>query len=432
MQRFLNSDFPPCRLIAWCHVGGHLRPQLITKKIIDFFDMTVACSPYTYECNAIQSLPENTREERTDMVYGPTDFENFNGITPMPHNGFNVGYIGTVDYTKMHKRFIEMCKMIQIDDAKFIVCGGNMGGHLPWKAKQLGIGEKMDFRQYVDPGSVLCELDVYGYPLCEDTYAASELNIQEAMFAGVPVVAFPYGGIKRLITDHQTGLLVNTEKEYAEAIEYLYHNPVERKRIGSNAAQYAQQVFGAENAAPNMKKVYDKVLSIPKLKRKWSLGGDAVRYAPGEMDPPQEEDLVSGSDYFIESLGDQGEEFKLSKMSVDISEIFEAEKEIACLSDLMQRTVRNSYGNYYNNDPYFRLWTALFLMRHGNYMEAAMHLAKSIEFGLGHWRVLWYLCQACDAMGEKAYAKKLAEKIVQESPQFNEAREYLNGATGNS
>jgi len=51
---------------------------------------------------------------------------------------------------------------------------------------------------------VIETFDVYGYPLCADTYASGELNLQEVMYAGVPPVVFPYGGVKGLVEHDRT------------------------------------------------------------------------------------------------------------------------------------------------------------------------------------------------------------------------------------
>ena len=110
-----------------------------------------------------------------------------------------------------------------------------------------------------DIRSVLESLDVYGYPLCPDTYAAAELNLQEAMFAGLPVVTFPHGGIGKLVQHGETGMLVNTPEEYAQAIEQLYQNPAERARLGApTALGFAQRYWGAESAAREFQRSFLK------------------------------------------------------------------------------------------------------------------------------------------------------------------------------
>lgn len=265
IYELLRSDLPEMRLLIWFHIAGDKPPQVLTTNLIDFADFALACSPYTYQNPAIQNLPAEMRLEKTGMVYGAADFARLSNISLKTHETFNVGYIGSVDFSKMHRNYVSMSASINLPNVKFIVCGGGIQHFLLQEAAQLGAAGRFDFRGYVtDIRSVIEVLDVYGYPLCEDTYAAAELNLQEAMFAGVPPVVFPYGGIKHLVVNDYTGLIVNTELEYRQAIEYLYHNPEERMRLGQNAKEYAKQIFGAENAAKKLNPIYQHMMRQPK------------------------------------------------------------------------------------------------------------------------------------------------------------------------
>src|SRR5438105_4568610 len=83
-----------------------------------------------------------------------------------------------------------MCASIPVPHARFLICGA--GGAMPVlrrQAAEQGIADRVEFRGFVeDIGRAIAEMDVFGYPLAEGTYAASELVLQEAMYAGVPPV----------------------------------------------------------------------------------------------------------------------------------------------------------------------------------------------------------------------------------------------------
>lgn len=51
------------------------------------------------------------------MVYRWINYKN---IIRKEHHGFNVGYIGTVDYSKMHPNFLNIYEKIDIPDAKLL------------------------------------------------------------------------------------------------------------------------------------------------------------------------------------------------------------------------------------------------------------------------------------------------------------------------
>jgi hypothetical protein len=276
------------------------------------------------------------------------------------------------------------------------------------QAQAAGLGERMQFRGYVnDVASVLAEIDVFGYPLCPETYAASEVVLQEVMYCGIPVVAFPHGGIKRLITHQQTGLLVNSEQEYAQALQYLHRNPDERQRLGRKAAEYARKVFGAENAARDMGVLYERLLRQEKRERSWGCAADPLR------DPLRVEHLRwrsarerSGAESFVESLGAAGACFRESMYAEDLAAIIRAEREIASCSLLMREGGLLPYLRAHRDDKYLLLWSGLAELGGGDPQAAVGYLSRALLLGFSHWRVLEYLSLAA----RKAGAFELAEQ----------------------
>ena len=276
LNDFLHRELPPMRLLLWYHVGGDHAPQVITRQLIDLADFAVACSPYTYERPVFQNLSKDEHQAKVRMVLAPADFERLSGFQPKPHNTFNIGYIGTVDFVKMHPNYVSMSAAVNIPQARFIICGG--GSAIPilqQQARQLGKIDQFDIRGYVnDIRPVIEVLDLYGYPLCEENYAAAELNLQEVMYAGIPAIVFPYGGVSKLVVHNETGLIVHSEREYSEALEYLYYTPTERIRLGRNAAEYARQHFGAENAVWKFNDLYTQMMRFPKHQRIWKYNSE--------------------------------------------------------------------------------------------------------------------------------------------------------------
>lgn len=416
MDTFLRSALPPMRALAWCHVGGHTDPQMITKNLVEYMDHIVACSPYTYLCEAIQSLPPKIRHDKTSMAYGAFDFERLATFEKKPHTDFNIGYIGTVHFCKMHPRYVAMSFAIKIPNVKFIVCGSG-GGETIIKdqASQLKVLERFDLRGYVsDIREVLSILDVYGYPLCEDTYAASEINLQEVMYAGIPVVAFPYGGVKHLIVNDFTGYLVNSEIEYQEAIEHLYHHPEERARIGKNAHEYANQIFGSERAAQKLNLVYEKLMAQPKRARSW----------PTKV--PLEHQKFTAL-LFVESLGSWGDAFLKSLDPKSIEDALSAELSIYRSSELMKQGGITPYRRYDPDDPYLLLWSGLSLLKNGDPECALADLLSTVEKGLNHWRIVWYLAKAARKVGRAKEADELLVKVKEiAQEELERAKPYLD------
>ncbi len=430
MYAFLRSELPAMRLLIWFHIAGDKPPQILTKELVDYSDFALACSPYTYEHSVFQNLPAEVRLKKTGMVYGAADFERVSNAQPKHHDTFNVGYIGHVSFAKMHPNYVAMSASIDIPNVQFIVCGGGIQDYLQQHAQQLGVAERFDFRGHVeDIKSVIEILDVYGYPLCEDTYAASELNLQEVMYAGVPPVVFPYGGVKRLVINNYTGLIVHSELEYKQAIEYLYHHPEERRRLSRNAKEYAQQIFGAENAAKQLNPIYERLIERSKRRREWGIDTESkLIYQPISLqDLTGQPDELSGAELFTQSLGDTAPEFTVSLTSQNIQELFEAEYKIATSSTLLSMGEGGilQYRDYYENDAYLRLWSGLVRQKQGRDTEAVSELMTAINLGLNHWRVAWYLAQIATKINDISLAQEALQAVVQAVPDFTEAQERL-------
>lgn len=413
LNDFLRSDWPSMRLLIWLKVFGDHAPQVVTKKLIQHSDFVLATSPLTLKLPVFDKL---LAEEKADFIYGMADWSRLKDVQPRDHEPFNVGYIGTVNYTKMHPQFVRMSAGISIPNVRFIVCGGGIERELAEEADSMNTAERFEFRGYVENiRSVLETLDVFGYPLCEDTYATSEKSIQEAMYAGVPPVVFSHGGCGDLVQHEKTGLVINSEKEYSEAIEFLYHNPEFRLQLGRNASEYARQVFDSEKAVLKMHDVYERMMVQSKRKRTWrsSEVGSKKRSASKE---------------FVENLGDKGNDFSVSLSDDDNTILLKAEENIAESSPLLVSGEGgiNQYRNYDPNDSYLRLWSGLCLQKNGDHQKAINEFDTAIELGLDHWRVYWYKAKSAHQLRQRKRTEEALKRVKRDAPDFSAALALFN------
>ena len=430
IYELLHSNLPAMRLLAWFHVAGDFPPQIVTKQVIDLVDFALASSPYTQDIPVFQGLSSEVKAKKTGMVYDSTDFDRLANFQMSPHPTFNVGYIGMVDFVKMHPRYVPMSAQINIPNVRFLVWGsGGAWNHLRQQAHQLGVAERFELRGYVeDIRSAIEVFDVFGYPLCENNYSTAELVLQEVMYAGIPPVIFAHGGAQRTVIHQQTGLIVNSEKEYKEAIEYLYHHPEERSRLGRNAREYAQQHFGAENAAKQLNIIYEKLMQQPKRRRIWGVPvGEKLLHQAVTL-----QDLIgnapSAAELFVESLGDRASHFSVSLHSQNIQELFDADRQIAMSPPIMCNPGGGgvlNYRSHYPNDGKLRLWSGLIAREKQQYPQAISEFKGAIELGCNHWRVSWYLANAYEKVGSFELAQKSLQTVLQTVPNFTEAKLML-------
>ena len=102
-----SRQLPPMRSLVSSEVNGQHPPHLITREVMDMADIFVAASPITLELDLVKSMGYG----KTDLVFAGADFARLDDIRAEDHAAFNVGYIGTIDFAKMHPKFVAMSAM---------------------------------------------------------------------------------------------------------------------------------------------------------------------------------------------------------------------------------------------------------------------------------------------------------------------------------
>lgn len=425
LAAFFRRDLPPMRLAMWVHVGGYYAPNLLTSALVNFVDSAVGCSPHTFAHPAFATLPPGSGPERGKMILAGAEFDRLHGLAPRAHPGFRVGYIGLIDPTKMHAEFAPMSCAADIPDVRFIVCGGGS----QWLESQVGsLGRSASFEfpgNVEDIRGVLETLDVYGYPLCEDTYAAAELNVQEVMFAGLPIVAFPHGGLAKLIRHGETGLLVNTPEEYARALEHLYHHPEERVRLGANAAAYARQYFGAEKTGREFNEHFSRLLHLPKRERQWGVGPG---FAPAS-EPGRDLAINPGARLFLESLGAAARDYCDSVGAASVGEMLDADSRIGSHTLLTHYTCALHYRKLFPHDALLNLWAGIGFLARKQAPAALDAFLRTRRAGFSQWRIHWYCALSAEQAGRPQDALAALQLLLKAVPDLTEARQMQQRLT---
>lgn len=106
----------------------------------------------------------------------------------------------------------------------------------------------------------LAAADIYVLP---SHHEGLPLSILEAMASGLPVVATRVGGIPDLVSDGQTGLLVDPEdlRSLAEALARLVEDPSLRLSLGLKARQVVQGCFDIEHRVSDWIGFYTAIIN---------------------------------------------------------------------------------------------------------------------------------------------------------------------------
>ncbi len=367
VYKFLSSfELPSTRLVLCSHTNGFSRPSVITKNAIDYSDIFLSATRATQKHKLFNSKNNKYLKKKLKFVTYPVDFERFGKIEPKKHNNFNINYIGTLDYSKLHKDFLEMSDSIDIPKKKIIICGDGFD-----KEKIISESKKYQrnifkFKGYLaNLKNILRTTDILGYPLDKKHYGSGEQVVIEAMYSKIPVVAFSNHAEKEIIKNNKTGILVDNKNDYVKAIKNLYLNPKKRRQIGKNAHAYVVKKLSPEFCFKNLDKIYHELMKSKKKLRKFKTN---------ILNKNNKNDINNnyGAELFIESLGSNSNEFFKSyknygkNINLSVNELIKNSEvgfKVTTKGSLFQ------YLYFFPNDPYLNFWAGLMSIKDNNVLK---------------------------------------------------------------
>ncbi len=351
----VREQLPASRVIMWSHNSGFHPPGVYTDKVLAYPELFVFTTPLSHKTKEVQNLSEK-RKKSLRVIWSTGGVEHVISVKPKPHAGFNVGYIGTVDYCKMHPDFLNICNQVDIPDVKFIVCGGPKEKELKQEVEHLGIGGKFNITGPVENiKEYLSLFDVFGYPLNSSHYGTCDQTLQESMAAGVVPVVLANPMESYMVKDGITGIVAKDKDEYIRALKDLYHNRELRNSLSKNTKEYALHTFSLEKMVNEWDKIFEEVLDFPKTSKKWNTSKKSSDISP--------------TDVFLESLGNYGEDFVLYCHAESDEEKRKAIEKIKKLAEsanwqaITKGTVHHYYS-FFDNDRYLSEWSKI--MRESN------------------------------------------------------------------
>lgn len=268
MAKFIY-DFPniPVRLVCWVHVSGCNYPYLRTD-FLSKFDKVFFTTPYSYENPEVAQWIREDGYDKTSVIYGMGDVSRFFEVKPEQHNDFRIGYLGTLDFNKLHPDFVQYCAATTAvaDNIKFVMIGDETNKNvLLQQAAKYGIAERFEFHGFCeDVGKELSQLDCVGYLLNPYHFGATENVILETMAAGLPVVAINQNTEKYIVENNKNGFLINNSDEYYTVVKLLYHNQNERNRIAKNAREGIEKNYSVKENTKKLFSCYENVMQQTK------------------------------------------------------------------------------------------------------------------------------------------------------------------------
>lgn len=316
----VRNELPASRIVFWSHVSGFTPPYIFTEKALNFPDKFVFTTPLSFETKEVKNIKD---KKRFDTIWSTGGVEEIKTLKPKKHKGFNIGYIGTVDYSKMHPDFLKICDSINIPDVKFIVCGGAKHLEIEKQAKEMGIAEKFKFLGEVKDVKKHLEIfDVFGYPLNPEHYGTCEQVLQEAMAAGVVPIVLNNPAESYMLKNAKVGIVTRDFKEYKDAIEKLCSDKKLLQDLSKKSRKYAVSEYSLKKLNNDWNKIFNEIINLPKTTKNWE----------------KENKNPSYYQIFLESLGEHQSPF----LNKNLPEI----KKLAALPNWQSKT-KGTVHQYY-------------------------------------------------------------------------------------
>jgi glycosyltransferase involved in cell wall biosynthesis len=181
--------------------------------------------------------------EKFQVIPNAIDLEQFRIERTHPLPGFNVGFIGRLDPIKRIPDLLHAVKLLDEDVHLHVYGAGAERDRIEADIAQLGVRDRVTMRGPIaKPQDALGEIDLLVLPSSAEGFG---LVLIEAMAAGVPVIGTNAPGIRDVIRNGETGLLVpvGSPQELAEAIRRVKGDSALRHRLVARAQEDVRERF---------------------------------------------------------------------------------------------------------------------------------------------------------------------------------------------
>lgn len=337
--------------VLHCHIQGSSPPQVLPAAVLGCFDHIVTTTPSTLDTPSLRSV---TSDGKSYIPSGlSTSIEDSSEARHGREGPIRAGYVGTLEFMKLHPEAIEICDRICDRDPSLEISFYGAGADAEFRAAldNCRHRDRVRYRGYTsDVGQTLRDLDMFFYPLRPGHYGTGEQALLEAMASGLPVVAMQGPAEAAIIEPGVSGLLCRTTEEVVDAMLTLAADGTLRRSLGHSAAERVAAEFSPQRARHRFFNLYQALAS----------GREAPRKRPRLA--VDAHDLQQGASLFVLSQGSAAEPF-LAALS-DRPDV--REPAIRYLSG-----ERNAYGSrtrgtpahylhYFPGDAVLQFWASLF------------------------------------------------------------------------
>jgi L-malate glycosyltransferase len=266
----VRNRLAACRLVLWSHISGSPAPNNFTTKTFEYPDELIFTTPLSYFESEFVTLPDD-QKAKVDTIWSTGGVERLSSYSSVEHDGFNVGYVGNLDFTKIHPNFVDICQAVKIPDIRFTVVGP-LNDKLVNMVNAAGLADRIHFTGFVSEDEKwveLCKFDIFGYPLAPHHYGTCDQTLQEAMAVGIVPVVLNNPMESYIVKHGMNGLVARSVAEYVECLHSLYEDKEMHARLSQQARSYAFSDYSLERMASNWDSVFKRLMRKEKKEKSW-------------------------------------------------------------------------------------------------------------------------------------------------------------------
>jgi len=192
------------------------------------------------------TIPNGVDAARFARLATPEARASVRGELALADSDLAVGMVARLSPQKGCGHFLRAARLAAAQEprARFLLIGsGPLEHHLRMTAEDLGIADRVRFLGHrPDAERLYAALDIF---VLSSLWEGLPYVVLEAQASGLPVIASRIPGCEELITDGQTGFLVNLQDEaqIAARMVHLLQDPERRARMGLAARARVEKDF---------------------------------------------------------------------------------------------------------------------------------------------------------------------------------------------
>jgi glycosyltransferase involved in cell wall biosynthesis len=189
----------------------------------------------------------------------------------MAENDVAIGIIGRLAPIKNHSGFLDSMEKVAASTTKnivvFVVGDGELRQEIEAKAKRIAENNKhikFVFTSWIkDVDRILPGLDIVALSSLNE---GTPVSLIEAQAAGIPVISTNVGGVKDVLLENVTGLVVEEfeVQAYANGVLDLVENKEKREIMSQNGWNHVRNKFHYKRLCSDVEKLYVELLKKKK------------------------------------------------------------------------------------------------------------------------------------------------------------------------